>query len=95
MEDWEQEEGIKDIGFELDDTVINEELQDTDEFTLNGITEYGIGFWSRFLWNGMKSKLVNKPEWLGLSRVTTNRDFNDQRAPGDRVLCIMVGRGFY
>ncbi len=48
---------IQEIAFDAEDTVINEELEDSDDFTLNGITEYGIGFWSRFLWNGMKAKL--------------------------------------
>jgi hypothetical protein len=89
------EEGVRDISFDQEDSPINEELEDSDEFTLNGILEYGIGFWSRFLWNGMKSKLVNKPEWLGLTRVTSNREYSDQRLPGDRVLCILVGRGYY
>jgi hypothetical protein len=59
MEGWEmEEEDIQDIGYNEEDSVINEELEDSDDFTVNGITEYGIGFWSRFLFNGMKSKLV-------------------------------------
>ena len=95
IEGWEIPEGIHDLGFDSEDTVINEELEDSDDFTLNGITEYGIGFWSRFLWNGMKSKLVNKPDWMGLTRISSNKVLNDQRFPGDRVLCILVGRGFY
>jgi hypothetical protein len=71
------------------------ELEDDGEHTLNGIIEYGIGFWSRFLWNGLKAKLLNKPEWMGLARVASRKDFQDAALPGDRNLAVFVGRGFY
>ncbi len=41
------------------------ELMDTDDITLDATTEYGVGFWSRFLYNG-PSKLIEKPKWMGL-----------------------------
>jgi hypothetical protein len=37
---------------------------------INGLTEYGYGFWMRFLWNGNTAKLVSKPAWMALARLT-------------------------
>lgn len=45
----------------------------TDD-AINGITEYGYGFWSRFLWNG-PNKLVDKPAWMALCRFTINPNY--------------------
>lgn len=83
--------------FAYDDaeTAIVEEFEDSEEVTLNGIVEYGVGFWSRFLWNGLKAKIVDKPAWLGFVRLSSNRDFKDAQLPGDRLLSCMVGRGYY
>lgn len=63
---------------------------------INGITEYGYGFWTRWLWNGYKAKLTNKGPWTGLSRLTINENYEgDARVLGDRTLAIWVGLGFY
>lgn len=74
---WEPEEAeeVIEIGWDKPESAIEYELTDTEESTLNGISEYAIGFWSRFLWNGGKSKLVDKPDWMGLTRISMNKDF--------------------
>lgn len=69
-------------------------MEDDEESTVNGITEYGYGFWCKFLYNG-PSKVLAKPDWMGLSRLTVNRDYTDLSKPGDRTLAIWVGRGYY
>lgn len=71
------------------------ELEDSDDETLNGVKEYSYGFWSRFLWNSKKGKLLEKPDWMGLARLSSNRAMKDATNPGDRTLAIWVGRGFY
>ncbi len=66
-----------------------------NDFVINGLTEYGYGLWTRFLWNG-NEKLVTKPDWMGLTRLTLNKDYSgDAKKLGDRTLAIWVGRGFY
>lgn len=70
-------------------------MENGEDGSINGITEYGYGFWSRFLWNGETAKLINKPVWMGLSRLSVNRDFSDLSRPGDRCLAIWVGSGYY
>jgi hypothetical protein len=82
------------VAFNDPETALVEEIEDSEEHTLNGIMEYGYGFWSKFLYNG-PAKLVDKPEWMGLTRMTTNRNFEDATRPGDRTLAIWIGRGFY
>jgi hypothetical protein len=50
--------------------------------------------WTRFVWNG-DVKLLDKPAWMGLTRMTTNRNYKDATSAGDRTLAIWVGAGFY
>lgn len=91
-----EEEDIFDVGFDnADNFGVSQEIEDDGVHTLNGIIEYSIGFWSRFLWNGRISKLLNKPEWMGLARVASRKNFQDASQPGDRNLAIFVGRGYY
>ena len=47
-------------------------MNDSDETPINGATEYSFGLWTRFRFNGESSKVLNKPEWMGLARLTTN-----------------------
>jgi len=80
---------------DVEDKAYEVELEDTDDSTLNGINEYSYGFWARFLWNSNKGKLLEKPDWMGLARMSTNRALKDATNPGDRTLAIWIGRGFY
>jgi len=52
--------------------------------------------WARWLWNGYKAKLVNKPPWTALCRLTINENYEgDARGLGDRTLANWVGAGYY
>ncbi|CAD8140693.1 unnamed protein product [Paramecium octaurelia] len=76
------------------DQKVGKEVELTDD-SINGVTEYGYGFWSRFLWNG-PNKLVDKPAWMALSRFTINQNYQgDAAQQGDRTLAIWVGQPFY
>ena len=48
--------------------------------------------WIRFRYYGA-SILYSQPKWMGLSRLTTNRDYRDADNVGDRVLMILFGKG--
>jgi len=92
---WSEEE-VKDVAYtDHEEPGYVHEFEDDAEHTLNGIIEYGYGFWTRFLWNGLKAKLLNKPEWMGLARLASRRNFEDAAVAGDRNLAVHVGRGFY
>lgn len=56
---------------------------------MEGITEYGYGYWSRYLYTESKTKL------LGLSRLTMNQDEKDAEFPGDRVLVVHLADKSY
>lgn len=76
------------------DTKVGKETTYEDD-SVNGITEYGYGMWTRFVWNG-PAKLISKPAWMALSRLTLNKDYQrDAGAVGDRALAIWVGTPFY
>jgi len=92
---WESKDLVESI-FSEEKTAVEVELKEGDEHKINGITEYAYGMWTRWLWNGPKSKLVNKPPWTGLARLTLNANYEgDARAYGDRTLAIWVGGGYY
>lgn len=55
------------------DWVVGKDVEYTDD-SINGLTEYAYGMWTRFAWNGPK-KLINKPTWLAVSRLTTNHNY--------------------
>lgn len=59
------------------------------------MTEYGYGFWIRFLRN-YPDTLINglKVDWSFVSRLSKNNDLQDITL-GDRVLAIWLGKGFY
>jgi protein transport protein SEC24 len=44
---------------------------------------------------GEKGQISVKPAWLGMSRLTTNKEYKDFDQPGDRTLAVQMGRGFY
>lgn len=85
---------MKDSAWDDKDSAYDIHMEDDEEGSVNGITEYGYGFWSKFLFNG-PSKLLVKPDWMGMTRLTVNRDYTDASKPGDRTLAIWVGRGYY
>lgn len=93
--EWESKD-IVECNFSEEKTPIEVELKEGDEHKINGITEYGYGLWTRWLWNGPKAKLVSKPAWTALTRLTINPNYEgDARGLGDRTLAIWVGAGFY
>lgn len=62
---------------------------------ISGIMEYGLGMWSRFQYNGAKTKIIEKPKWLGIARLTSNEKYTDAQNFGDRLLAILMGKGYY
>lgn len=52
---------------------MGKDVEITDDY-INGVTEYGYGMWTRFIWNGER-KLVDKPAWMALSRLTYRKDY--------------------
>lgn len=44
---------------------------------------------------GGDGKVISQPDFMGLSRLTTNDNFGDITNLGDRTLAIWVGRGYY
>jgi hypothetical protein len=51
--------------------------------------------WTRFRFNSISGKLIDKPDWMGLGRLTTNRNNGDLTKLGDRTLGVWIGRGYY
>ncbi|CAK87360.1 unnamed protein product (macronuclear) [Paramecium tetraurelia] len=68
------------------------ELNEQSDVKIEGVSSYGYGMWMRFRYYG-SSILFSQPKWMGLSRLTTNRDYRDADAVGDRVLMILFGKG--
>lgn len=62
---------------------------------LNGISSYGYGYWSRFRLNTPNYLLSTLPQWVAMSRLTNNKDFQDQSKAGDRILTVMLGEENY
>lgn len=58
------------------------ELKDDGEgdTRFNGVTEYGYGMWTRFLWNALGEKLIDKPAWMALSRMTIRPNYQGDAA---------------
>ncbi len=66
----------------------------TPETNIDGINEYGYGFWFRYLTTRPKRLYSNKPAWMALARFTVNEN-NGDIGIGDRTLAIFIGKGFY
>jgi hypothetical protein len=97
LDGWEPEEEILEHPFTgySPEELIDVTIQENEETNINGITEYGYGIWTRFVWNG-PAKLVNKPAWMALARLTIQPEYQgDARQHGDRTLAIWVGAGYY
>lgn len=39
--------------------------------------------------------MSSKPQWMGLSRLTINKDYKDFESPGDRVLLVLLGNSVH
>jgi hypothetical protein len=52
------------------------ELDEKSDIKIEGVTSYGYGMWTRFRFYG-SSILYSQPKWMGVSRLTTNRDYRD------------------
>ncbi|CAD8058815.1 unnamed protein product [Paramecium sonneborni] len=75
--------------------IVGQEVEYKDDLQIDGLMEYGYGMWTRFAWN-TPIKMVNKPAWLSLSRLTVNPNYQGDAAQlGDRALAIWIGPGFY
>jgi hypothetical protein len=89
----EEEESIIDLPFDAEKPVINTEEEETENFKLNGLSEYAWGLWSRWSRTGPKGMPVKK-EFHSLARFTTNRNHGDIGMK-DRTLAVWIGAGFY
>lgn len=69
--EWEFEEEIINNEFDVAETKIEIEMNDGEDYVINGLTEYGYGYWSRWLWNGLTKKVIDKtPHCIAMSRFT-------------------------
>jgi hypothetical protein len=74
---------------------LNVEFYHGQEVHLQGVSEYGYGYWSRFVYLTETGRLYVKPTLMGMSRLTINRNNTDLSEPGDRTLAVWLGRGAY
>jgi hypothetical protein len=72
------------------DPVANIEFNDGDETPINGISEYGYGFWSKWL-RTFPAFIPSKGPWYNMVRLTINRNHADNGGLGDRTLAIWLG----
>jgi hypothetical protein len=94
IEYFSEDEGI-DAAFDEDTPAADFEQEDDgeDDTRLNGMGEYGFGFWSR--WSRTSPRyLFPKAPWHSLARFTVNRKHGDINLR-DRTLAVWVGAGFY
>ena len=67
----------------FDEKKVGVEIEYKNDDAINGLEEYGYGFWSRFVFNG-PTKLP-RSTWLGIARLTINENYGgDSRDVGDR-----------
>lgn len=93
---WDDEKELHGINWEEDDGLVQEwEDGDTPETNIDGLTEYGYGFWFRYLTTRPNRLYDPKPDWMALARFTSNTDHKDLANVADRTLAIWVGKGFY
>jgi hypothetical protein len=41
------------------------------------------------------TRVVEKPDWIEVARLTNRPDHEDLALPGDRTLATFIGRGYY
>jgi hypothetical protein len=93
---WNYEEEVVAIAASEDSEPITHEWEDGDtpETNIDGLSEYAFGFWFRYL-TAYPQHLYEKPQWLQLARLTSNKDVEDATKTGDRTLAVFIGKGFY
>ncbi|CAD8145403.1 unnamed protein product [Paramecium pentaurelia] len=88
-------EQVLECGSNEKDVPLHVQFEQSDKLHLHGVSEYGYGFWARFQHYGKKGILYQQPQWMGLARLTTQKDYKDFEQPGDRVLLILQGKGVH
>jgi hypothetical protein len=92
---WEQPEIYLDLDHSKDSTLDHEwEDGDTPETNIDGIAEYAVGLWFRYLTTFPK-RVVKKPLWQQLVRFSSNKPTEDAANVGDRTLAIYLSAGGY
>jgi hypothetical protein len=92
VEYYSEDEGIE-AAFDDASVADFEEEDKCEEAVLNGVGEYGYGFWSR--WSRTAPKyLFPKAPWHSIARFTVNRNHGDIGFK-DRTLATWLGVGFY
>ena len=86
--------------FEVDGSVLGArawemDLNHSEENSIEGTTEYSYGMWTRFRYNSAEGKILQKPSYNGLVRLTSNKGFSDCSQLGDRSLATWIGPGHY
>jgi hypothetical protein len=78
------------------DNVLDHQWEDGDtpETNIDGIAEYAIGLWFRYL-TTYPTRVVNKPLWQQLVRFSSNQNTEDAKNIGDRTLAIFLTTGAY
>ncbi|CAD8140464.1 unnamed protein product [Paramecium pentaurelia] len=89
------EETILECSSQNKDVPLQIEFQQSDKLHLHGVSEYGYGYWVKFQYFANKNTIYSRPPLMGLSRLTSNRDYKDFDAPGDRVLLVLLGKSSY
>jgi protein transport protein SEC24 len=70
-------------------------VENGDTVRINGISEYGYGFWMKWSRTGPGKSLVSKAPWYNIARLTINKGYGDASALGDRTLAAWVGTQIY
>lgn len=92
--EYEPEEEDFSAAFDEDTVLYDLEVEDNGEdVKINGVSEYGYGFWTR--WSRTYPKyLFPKQPWHNVARFTTNRHHGDAGF-ADRTLALWIGVGYY
>lgn len=74
------------------DITIN--TNENPELDIEGINEYGYGFWTRWTM-AYPRRLLEKSDWHQIIRMSTTPVYEDLAKMGNRALAVFVGKGFY
>ncbi|CAD8143475.1 unnamed protein product [Paramecium octaurelia] len=89
------EETILECSSQSDEVPLHIEFEQSDKLHLHGVSEYGYGYWVKFQYFASKNTIYSRPQLMGLSRLTSNKDYKDFDHPGDRVLLVLLGKQSY
>lgn len=70
--------------------LVDLEFQETDTTSITGLSEYGFGYWFRWLRTG-PAFMLSKNTWHTMSRLTATRNHGE----GDKVLNVYLGPGYF